>query len=278
MAGDERNTIALREVGRAVRRARLQAGLTQSALAERLGLTPAYLTNVEAGRVNITAAKLAEIADALGAALTVRLALPPQIEPTSDDGATTLRGQARRDALLESVATFILNRGVIRFSLRGAAAAAGTTHRVLLYHFGSGPELVREALDRLRQRRAERAAQLPPQDVGPLLGAWRVLTLDEPQARALLEGLAMAVAEPDSYGPIATDAVVQYLPFLAAFLPEDWSEERRVAVATLSLAVIRGLMLDWLATHDLERNEEAMRAFDEVVVEAGWISPRASNT
>lgn len=67
--------------GREIRRTRVAAGLTQAHVAERLQTTPTYITNVEAGRVNLTLGQLSRIASALGA--DVRLSLPLiEIEPT----------------------------------------------------------------------------------------------------------------------------------------------------------------------------------------------------
>jgi transcriptional regulator with XRE-family HTH domain len=60
-------------VGQAIRRARHEAGLTQAQLARRLDITTPYITNVEAGRTNLTVGQLASIADALNAVLDLNL-------------------------------------------------------------------------------------------------------------------------------------------------------------------------------------------------------------
>jgi transcriptional regulator with XRE-family HTH domain len=65
--------VATKVVGRSIRSARLEVGITQSELAGRMGVNPSYVTNVEAGRVNLTVGQLANIADALGTGLDVRL-------------------------------------------------------------------------------------------------------------------------------------------------------------------------------------------------------------
>ena len=62
-----------RLVGQAIRDARHQASLTQAQLAQRLQTTTPYITNVEAGRANLTVGQLASIADALDAVLEVNL-------------------------------------------------------------------------------------------------------------------------------------------------------------------------------------------------------------
>lgn len=47
----------------------------------------------------------------------------------------TRRGEARREDLLDRVTDDLAAHGLVDFSLRRAARAAGTTHKVLLYHF-----------------------------------------------------------------------------------------------------------------------------------------------
>ena len=67
--------LASRLVGEAVRRARIAADLTQAELAGRIDASASYITNLEAGRSNVTVGQLAHIADALGAGLEIALPL-----------------------------------------------------------------------------------------------------------------------------------------------------------------------------------------------------------
>ena len=72
--------LAGRIVGQAVRTARLEASLRQTELAARLGVSPTYIANVEAGRTNLTIGQLASIARAMETEMRVRL-LPVHVEP-----------------------------------------------------------------------------------------------------------------------------------------------------------------------------------------------------
>jgi AcrR family transcriptional regulator len=57
----------------------------------------------------------------------------------------TQRGRRRRDQFLASTVDYLLSDGLDNFSLRQVAKLAGTSHRMLLYHFGSSAQLLREA-------------------------------------------------------------------------------------------------------------------------------------
>src|SRR5947207_15162918 len=63
------------------------------------------------------------------------------------------RGEARRRELLDRVSDDLAVNGLVDFSLRRAARAAGTTHKVLLYHFDGAEDLLAQAIFQLRERR-----------------------------------------------------------------------------------------------------------------------------
>lgn len=65
------SSVAAAAVGSAIRRARLEAGLTQSQIADRMGVNASYVANLEAGRTNPTVGQLNAIASALGAKLEI---------------------------------------------------------------------------------------------------------------------------------------------------------------------------------------------------------------
>src|SRR6266700_5523100 len=67
------------------------------------------------------------------------------------------RGEARRRELLDRVSDDLAVNGLVDFSLRRAARAAGTTHKVLLYHFDGAEDLLRQAIFTLRGRRIDNA-------------------------------------------------------------------------------------------------------------------------
>src|SRR6266699_6723638 len=68
--------------------------------------------------------------------------------------AGSARGAARRRELLDRVTDDLAVNGLVDFSLR---RAAGTTHKVLLYHFDGVDDLLTQAILQLRERRISNA-------------------------------------------------------------------------------------------------------------------------
>ncbi|MFE3201935.1 TetR/AcrR family transcriptional regulator [Embleya sp. NPDC055664] len=158
------------------------------------------------------------------------------------------RGEARRRELLDRVTADLAANGLVDFSLRRAARAADTTHKVLLYHFDGADDLLRQAILQLRDRRIDRsvAAGRPGSERLPLAEwvrvVWPILVGDE--ARVLDQAIGLAMYDPDRYAELGRGASRQYLPTLLAICPEHWSEQRKFEVAEMILAVLRGFLVD----------------------------------
>src|SRR5262244_4086490 len=80
--------------------------------------------------------------------------------------AGSARGEARRRELLDRVTDDLAVNGLVDFSLRRAARAAGTTHKVLLYYFDGVDDLLGQAIFQLRERRIGKALAAWSQDRG----------------------------------------------------------------------------------------------------------------
>ncbi|WP_433313680.1 TetR/AcrR family transcriptional regulator [Micromonospora chersina] len=168
-------------------------------------------------------------------------------------------GSARRDELLERAYRYALAHGLGELSLRPLAAAIGSSPRVLLFLFGSKDQLIRALLGRARAdelaalRRAREAGGADdfPAAVRTTWG-WLVDPAHRPMLVLWVQAYGRSLSEPD--GPWAG---------FARQTVEDWlgllTEVQRGADAdagpdpALGLAVLRGALLDLLATGDAAR-------------------------
>jgi DNA-binding transcriptional regulator YbjK len=184
--------------------------------------------------------------------------------------AGTERGEARRGDLLDRVTDDVAANGVVGFSLRRAARAAGTTHKVLLYYFDGPDDLLAQAVRQLRDRRIGNAfAAVARAGRGASLAArvraiWPMLLGEE--GHVLDQAIGLTMYDPVRYADLGRGASRQYLPALLSICPEHWADRRKHEVATMILGTLRGFLIDRLISgdeHDVEAGFEALtRALD----------------
>jgi AcrR family transcriptional regulator len=162
---------------------------------------------------------------------------------------------ARREELLDAAYAYVLEHGLADVSLRPLAAAVGSSPRVLLFLFGSKDGLVRALLARARaDELAALADGRSSSDVGAAVWDWLVAAEHRALLRLWVEAYARSLVDPDGpWGGFAERTVADWLDVLAP--------ARDDADRTLLLAVLRGALLDLLATGDAERTTAAVRRF-----------------
>ena len=142
------------------------------------------------------------------------------------------------------------------------AAACGTSARMLIYHFGTRDALLRDVLTQARQRQVD--------TFGALLHA----RPGEPYTTTLSNAWT-AMAGPDGqpflrmFGQWRDTSVLRLWPDFRRTATTDWLEPLadglrsmgREELATLVLAVIRGLLMDLDATGDTTRTDAAFHHF-----------------
>jgi AcrR family transcriptional regulator len=162
---------------------------------------------------------------------------------------------------------YVLERGLSGMSLRPLAAAVKSSPRVLLFLFGSKDELVRALLLRARADELELLGRMSLDDDGGLAGVacelWRWLSAHERRGllRLWVESYARSLVEPDGpWAGFAKATVEDWLELLAAAQPPH-ARGNTVGEAqpTLVLALLRGALIDLLATGDVERTTRAVR-------------------
>jgi len=174
----------------------------------------------------------------------------------------------RRAATLADATDYVLQNGLAGLSLRPLAAALGTSTRMLLYDFGSKEQLVTEVLAEARRREAallagwRRAPDMS--DAATLHTIWSWIAADErvPFLRLFFEVYVDAMTHPERYAGGAKAMVDDWLGVIAS----EWGVETPdTATATLLIAVVRGLLLDRLATGETERTDAALERFVELI-------------
>jgi AcrR family transcriptional regulator len=181
---------------------------------------------------------------------------PPATTPPYRRSAGTRRGLARKEALLTAVTDDLAALGLPDSPRRRAARAAGTTHKVLLYHFESLEDLLGQALQRLRGRRI--SSTLAATAAGTTLAErvrsiWPVLMDDASGLRVIDQAIGLAMYDPHRYAHLAHDAADAYLGPLESMCPPHWSPRRRREVAEMIMATMRGFLMEWRTTSDGER-------------------------
>jgi AcrR family transcriptional regulator len=185
--------------------------------------------------------------------------MPPESVPVSSP---------RRDELLEKAYRYVLERGLADMSLRPLAAAVQSSPRVLLFLFESKDALVGALLARARADEVKLLEELHKQQSEGLTRAageiWRWLAAAEHRGllRLWLESYSRSLVEPAGpWSGFAEATVHDWLALLAQAQPEG---ERDTAAGlqrrTLALALLRGGLLDLLASGDVNRTTGAVRA------------------
>jgi AcrR family transcriptional regulator len=175
---------------------------------------------------------------------------------------------ASRERLLAAAVDYVAEHGISDLSLRGLAAALGTSHRMLIYHFGSKEGLLIEVIKAVEQRQRDALAELKrdpslsPAETMRLL--WERLADPSlwPHERLFFEIYGQALQGRPHAAPLLDGIVTSWLDPLAEFavelgLPADSAR----ANARLWVAVARGLLLDLLATGDRRGVDEALEQF-----------------
>jgi len=184
------------------------------------------------------------------------------MSPTADTGA------GPRERLLAGAIEHVSRHGVGEISLRQLAAALGTSHRMLLYHFGSREALLIEVIRTVEeQQRAalakilEEEADEPPAEIMRRMWARVADPALWPNERLFFEVYAQALQGSPHALPLLDGIVDAWVEPLAALVAPGRPEAEARAEARLGVAVVRGLLLDLLATGDRAAVDAAMERY-----------------
>jgi AcrR family transcriptional regulator len=173
---------------------------------------------------------------------------------------------SRRTELLDRLLEYSATHGLSDVSLRPLAAAVGSSPRMLLYFFGSKEGLVREVHRHARQAQLGLLAdtlrnRADGTEAVRALWHWISDPAHHDITRFFFESYARSLHDRDgAWTGFGETSVREWLPPLRHALGGTEAE------ATLVLAVLRGLLLDLLATGDTERVDAAFDAALDAMV------------
>jgi len=177
-------------------------------------------------------------------------------------------GATERDRLLAAAIGHVTDHGVSDLSLRELAGAIGTSHRMLIYHFGSKDGLKRAIVGRVEQIQREYLAELvlhPSVDTAEAIRRlWRHLSDPSlwPHERLFYEIYGQALQGRPGTAGFLDGIVDAWVTPAAEFAVQQGAPPAIArADARLGVAVVRGLILDLLATRDPVGVGEALERY-----------------
>jgi AcrR family transcriptional regulator len=183
-----------------------------------------------------------------------------------------MAGPSPREELLRAAVEHVSAHGVSDLSLRELARAIGTSHRMLIYHFGSKEGLfVAIVGENERAQRDFLLAAFANGDATPtelLRLAWNRLADPSmwPSERLFFELYGQALLNRSGTTSFLDEIVSSWIDPASRLLSElGEAPERARARARLNLAIVRGLLLDLLATRDVEGTDAAMELYTEML-------------
>jgi AcrR family transcriptional regulator len=182
----------------------------------------------------------------------------------------------RRADLLRRVVKAAAAGGLARRSLRDLAARVGTSHRMLIHHFGSREGVLTAVVEAVERDQNERLGDLPDDTAEAIRVSWRRTSVPSlwPIERLFFECYARGAQGEKPFNRLVPALIEQTLAAVATRADVSASDDGR-AGARLGLAVIRGLLLDLVATGDRRATDRALELYASMVADRS-ASGRAS--
>jgi AcrR family transcriptional regulator len=168
-----------------------------------------------------------------------------------------------RERLLATAIEFFAEHGIGDLSLRAVAAELGTSHRMLIYHFGSKEGLLAEVVRAVEhQQRDALETLMADDDLPPIeqsLRFWhRVADAAVVYGRLFFELSALALHDKPHTAALKQDLVGVWLePLTELWIRLGIPAAEAATYARLGLGAARGLLLDLLATGDRAAVDDA---------------------
>lgn len=170
--------------------------------------------------------------------------------------------RTRRTELLDAAVDHVINSGLTELSWRPLADGLGVSTTTLIHHFGTKDQMIAIVLNRMRERILAATTGSDPTDDGLRAAAqrvwqWSASPAHEPMFRTFFAAYGLALQHPDRFEDFLAHIVADWQRFFSRH-KHGQAEQRQI---TIVIAVIRGLLLDLLATGDRHRVDRAFSDF-----------------
>jgi len=191
-----------------------------------------------------------------------------------------MKSKDARQRLLDGAIDYVARTGISDLSLRTLASGLGTSHRMLIHHFGSKEGLWVEIVRTVEQRQRDLLGDLlpdPEAEFGEGMRVWWRHISDSSlwaNERLFFEIYGQAI-QGRAHTTAVLDGIVDdwVQPIAELTIARGVPADVATAHARLGVAVTRGLLLDLVATGNVEAVDAAMEAFIDVY--EAWIARAA---
>ncbi|MGO4578606.1 TetR family transcriptional regulator [Cupriavidus sp. 2TAF22] len=200
--------------------------------------------------------------------------MPPRktaARPAETPVAEPAEGRATSDQaiqLLDGAVRHVLEHGIGDLSLRSVAEALGTSHRMLIYYFGSADGFWEAVLRRIRHAELESRASLATAETDPARAlelAWARYSADNylPVIQLLFEIYGRAIRDRERFQAFLDDVIGSWIGALSERFHKQHglSASEAKLRARVELATVRGLLLDLVTTGDRKGTTAALKYF-----------------
>jgi AcrR family transcriptional regulator len=174
----------------------------------------------------------------------------------------------RKQELLTAIVANSQAEGIGDRSLREIATAVGTSHRMLIHHFGSRAGLLAAVVREVEADQRHFLTGIVPETDEPMVAMWQRLRDPAlwPAERLFFECYSRAARGEAPFDALLPGLVDDWLDQVVSLDPDAATDATAArARARLGLAVFRGLLLDLVGTRDPDGVDAAFEAFRALV-------------
>ena len=169
-----------------------------------------------------------------------------------------------RDALLDRAVGYFSAHGVGDTSLRTLAAGIDTSHRMLIYHFGSREGLLAAIVERTWDVQQSRLGELMSAGGDPYAGAlrfWSQLADDRAFAPLFFEMSAAAMQGRAWAAPLRELSSAWAVRLTSFFVEAGHPPERAAVLGRTAVALVRGVLFELALGGDRATADATIAAF-----------------